>query len=252
YLLLVSLVLAATALVVFESRSAHFQSRELSRYAASLTYQVEPGPSERIIYPTDGPFDKRQGYAYLPLMLERLQQHEYRVTEQSRFSDELMAYSRRGLFPPFTEKSQSGLSISDCRGTPFYEFRYPQQGYADFASIPPLVVNSLLFIENRQLLDPAQPLANPAVDWPRFAMAALSQLGKMLDVQDQSAGGSTLATQLEKYRHSPDGLTLSAGEKLRQMISASVRAYQQGPQTLEARQRIVRDYLNSVPLSAAP
>ncbi len=252
YLLLVLLVLVATALLVFESRSAHFQSRELSRYAADLTYKVEPGPSERIIYPTDGPFDKRQGYAYLPLMLERLQQRDYQVTEQSRFSEELMAYSRRGLFPPFTEKSQSGLSISDCRGTPFYEFYYPQQGYADFASIPPLVVSSLLFIENRQLLDPAQPLANPAVDWPRFAMAALSQLGKMLDVQDQSAGGSTLATQLEKYRHSPDGLTLSAGEKLRQMISASVRAYQHGPETLEARQRIVRDYLNSVPLSAAP
>ncbi|MDN5515815.1 MAG: transglycosylase domain-containing protein [Pseudomonas sp.] len=252
YLLLVLLVLVDTALLVFESRSAHFQSRELSRYAADLTYKVEPGPSERIIYPTDGPFDKRQGYAYLPLMLERLQQRDYQVTEQSRFSEELMAYSRRGLFPPFTEKSQSGLSISDCRGTPFYEFHYPQQGYADFASIPPLVVSSLLFIENRQLLDPAQPLANPAVDWPRFAMAALSQLGKMLDVQDQSAGGSTLATQLEKYRHSPDGLTLSAGEKLRQMISASVRAYQHGPETLEARQRIVRDYLNSVPLSAAP
>lgn len=252
YLLLALLVLAVTALLVFESRSAHFQSRELSRYAADLTYKVEPGPSERIIYPTDGPFDKRQGYAYLPLMLERLQQRDYQVTEQSRFSEQLMAYSRRGLFPPFTEKSQSGLSISDCRGTPFYEFRYPQQGYADFASIPPLVVSSLLFIENRELLDPAQPLANPAVDWPRFAMAALSQLGKMLDVQDQSAGGSTLATQLEKYRHSPDGLTLSAGEKLRQMISASVRAYQHGPETLEARQRIVRDYLNSVPLSAAP
>ncbi|MEQ1317438.1 hypothetical protein, partial [Salmonella enterica] len=90
-LLLVSLLLAATALLVFESRSAHFQSRELSRYAASLTYKVEPGPSERIIYPTDGPFDKRQGYAYLPLMLERLQQRDYQVTEQSRFSDELMA-----------------------------------------------------------------------------------------------------------------------------------------------------------------
>lgn len=252
YLLLILLLLAATALLVFEVRSAHFQSRELSRYAASLTYKVEAGPSQRIIYPTDGPFDKRQGYAYLPLMLERLQQRDYQISAQARFSDQLMDYSRRGLFPPFTEKSQSGLSISDCRGTPFYQFRYPQQGYADFANIAPLVVNSLLFIENRQLLDPAQPLANPAVDWPRFAMAALSQLGKMLDVQDQSAGGSTLATQLEKYRHSPDGLTLSAGEKLRQMISASVRAYQHGPQTLEARQRIVRDYLNSVPLSAAP
>src|SRR5471032_162387 len=36
------------------------------------------------------------------------------------------------------------------------------------------------------------------------------------------------------------------------MISASVRAYQPGPQTLEVRQNVVRDYLNSVPLSAVP
>lgn len=36
------------------------------------------------------------------------------------------------------------------------------------------------------------------------------------------------------------------------MISASVRAYQAGPETLVARQNVVRDYLNSVPLSAVP
>lgn len=252
YLSLPLLLLAAAALLVFELRSAHFQARELSRYAATLSYRIEPGPSPDILYPLDGPFDKRQGYAYLPLLLERLQQRDFLIGEQARFSPALLAYTRRGFFPPFVEKNHSGLSIADCRGTPFYRFHYPRQGYASFAAIPPLVVNSLLFIENRHLLDPGQPLANPAVDWPRFAMAALSQLGKLLDVQDQSAGGSTLATQLEKYRHSPDGLTLSAGEKLRQMFSASVRAYQQGPQTLEARQNIVRDYLNSVPLSAAP
>ncbi len=35
---------------------------------------------------------------------------------------------------------------------------------------------SLLFIEDRDLLDPTQPLANPAVDWPRFAKAAWSQV----------------------------------------------------------------------------
>jgi membrane peptidoglycan carboxypeptidase len=45
---------------------------------------------------------------------------------------------------------------------------------------------------------------------------------------------------------------VSGAEKIRQMISASVRAYQGGPDTTEARQRIVRDYLNSVPLSAVP
>lgn len=45
---------------------------------------------------------------------------------------------------------------------------------------------------------------------------------------------------------------MSGAEKIRQMVSASVRAYQDGPETLGSRQNIVRDYLNSVPLSAVP
>lgn len=163
-----------------------------------------------------------------------------------------MNYSENGFFVPYTEKIQAGLSITDCRAAPLYQFKYPQQLYSNFAAIPPVMVRSLLFIENRELLDPDQPLANPAVDWPRFGKAAWSQVAKLLHLPGQTAGGSTLATQLEKYRHSPDGLTVSGAEKIRQMISASVRAYQGGQQTLEARRRIIRDYLNSVPLSAVP
>ena len=251
---LLALLLCSIAgfLLVEEARTSRFQAQELSRYAQTLSYRVKPGPSPSIIYPKEGPFDKRQGYTYLPLMLERLSQRNFIVQQQAQFSPALLDYAQRGLFVPYPEKIQSGLRISDCSGTPFYEFRYPQQRYPSFNAIPPLVAGSLLFIENRKLLDPEQPQANPAVDWPRFVMAAISQVGKLLDMQDQSAGGSTLATQLEKYRHSPDGLTLSATEKLRQMLSASVRAYQNGPQTLAARENIVRDYLNSVPLSAAP
>lgn len=162
-----------------------------------------------------------------------------------------MDYSDKG-FCPLRGKIQAGLSITDCRAAPLYQYKYPQQLYASFDAIPPVVVSSLLFIENRFLLDPRQPHANPAVDWPRFGMAAWSQVAKLLHMPGQSAGGSTLATQLEKYRHSPDGLTVSGAEKIRQMISATVRAYQAGPDTLVARQNVVRDYLNSVPLSAVP
>lgn len=252
WLMLTLLVVAAALLVIFEMRTAYFQAHYLSRYSDSLSYRVQPGPSPAIVYPQDGPFDKRQGYSYLPLMLERLQQRGFQITQQAEFSPALLDYTQRGFFTPYPEKIQAGVNISDCRGTPFYQFRYPQQHYPSFSSIPPLVVGSLLFIENRHLLDPEPAQANPAVDWPRFAKAAWSQVGKVLDVQDQSAGGSTLATQLEKYRHSPGGLTSSASEKLRQMVSASVRAYQGGPLTQTARENVVRDYLNSVPLSAAP
>jgi len=254
--LLVGLMLLALVVLGFvvstETRSSRLQAREFSQFAHELSYTVEPGPSDAILYPGDGPFDKRLGYSSLGEFLPRLLKRDYRITEQARFSPELVSYAKRGFFVPYQEKSQSGLTISDCRGDALYQFTYPQQLYPTFVSIPPVVVNSLLFIENRDLLDNKQPLANPAVDWPRFLKAAVSQVAKLVGLPGQSAGGSTLATQLEKYRHSPDGLTQSGGEKIRQMISASVRAYQPGPQTLEARQRVVRDYLNSVPLSAVP
>ncbi|PTT26325.1 transglycosylase domain-containing protein [Pseudomonas sp. HMWF021] len=235
-----------------EMRTSRFQSRELSQYAASLTYRLEPGPSEAIRYPGNGPFDLRLGYSSLDEFLPRLLKRDYVITEQTRFSPALLGYTDKGLFVPYSEKIQAGLSITDCTAAPMYQYKYPQQLYSSFSAIPPVVVSSLLFIENRFLLDPKQPMANPAVDWPRFGMAAWSQVAKLLHLPGQSAGGSTLATQLEKYRHSPDGLTVSGAEKIRQMISASVRAYQPGPETLGARQNIIRDYLNSVPLSAVP
>ena len=250
-LVLVALVILGFAISV-ESRSSKLQAREFSQFAHNLSYALEPGPSDAIVYPGDGPFDKRLGYSSLGDFLPRLLKRDYRIIEQAHFSPELLSYAKRGFFVPYQEKSQSGLTIADCRGDPLYQYTYPQQLYPNFAAIPPVLVNSLLFIENRDLLDPRQPLANPAVDWPRFLKAAISQVAKVIGLPGQSAGGSTLATQLEKYRHSPDGLTISGGEKIRQMISASVRAYQPGPQTLEARQRVVRDYLNSVPLSAVP
>nr|GEZ52329.1 hypothetical protein [Tanacetum cinerariifolium] len=253
--LLVAVLGAAVILgfvVSTEVRSSRLQARGFSQLAEGLSYRVETGPSAAIVYPGDGPFDKRLGYSALDEFLPRLLQRDYLISAQARFSPDLLAYVKRGFFVPYEEKIQSGLTIYDCRAEPLYQYTYPQQLYPTFAAIPPVLVNSLLFIENRDLLDDRRPLANPAVDWPRFVKAALSQVAKVVGLPGQSAGGSTLATQLEKYRHSPDGLTLSGSEKIRQMISASVRAYQPGQQTLEARQRVVRDYLNSVPLSAVP
>ncbi|MCX4218456.1 MULTISPECIES: transglycosylase domain-containing protein [unclassified Pseudomonas] len=252
WLLLVIIAIVVGLAAMKEMRTSRFQSRELSQYAAKLKYELQPGPSDAIRYPGNGPFDLRLGYSSLDEFLPRLIKRNYVITEQTRFSPALLNYTDKGLFVPYSEKIQAGLSITDCRAAPLYQYNYPQQLYSSFDTIPPVVVNSLLFIENRFLLDPKQPLANPAVDWPRFGMAAWSQVAKLLHLPGQSAGGSTLATQLEKYRHSPDGLTVSGAEKIRQMISASVRAYQGGPDTLQARQNIIRDYLNSVPLSAVP
>jgi membrane peptidoglycan carboxypeptidase len=172
-----------------EMRTSRLQAEYLSSFAASLTYRVEPGPSDAVVYPGDGPFDRRLGYSALDEFLPRLLKHNYLVQAQARFSPALMDYARHGLFVPYAEKVQAGLSITDCRGTPLYAFTYPQQLYPSFAAVPPLVVQALLFIEDRDLLDPRQPLANPAVDWPRFAKAAWSQVAKLLHLPGQTAGG---------------------------------------------------------------
>ena len=143
-----------------EVRSSKLQAREFSRFAASLSYSMHAGPSDAIQYPGDGPFDKRLGYSALGDFLPRLLKRDYVITQQSRFSPELLGYSEKGFFVPYPEKIQTGLSITDCAGSALYQYNYPQQLYSSFASIPPLVVHSLLFIENRDLLDPAQPQAS--------------------------------------------------------------------------------------------
>lgn len=202
-ILLVALVAIGVA-AYDEFRTSELQSREFSKLASTLTYSLQPGPSDAIIYPGDGPFDKRLGYSALGEFLPRLLKRDYLISEQVKFSPALMNYVDHGLFAPYIEKIQAGLSITDCRGDTLYQYNYPQHLYPDFAAIPPVMVNSLLFIENRDLLDTQDPRNNPAVDWPRFAKAAYSQVAKYLALPGQSAGGSTLATQLEKYRHSPD------------------------------------------------
>lgn len=234
-----------------EMHTSKLQALWLSRYAENLDYRVEPGASTNIHFPDAGPFDRRLGYSALPVFIERLSERGFDIQQQVRFSPALQRYASNGFFVPYPEKSQAGLTIDDCRGEPLYANSYPHQYYESFEDVPPVIAMSLLFIEDRGLLNEGRPRANPAVDWPRFTMAAVSQVEKKLGLSVQAAGGSTLATQVEKYRHSPEGRTGDAEEKIRQMISASVRTYREGQQTMATRKRIVRDYLNSVPLSAA-
>ncbi len=245
------LLLSIAALVAYELHTAHYQSTEISKYARNLTYQLREGPTDQVVYPVAGPFDQRLGYSKLPKFLPRLTQNNFQIERQAQFSPQMHFYSQLGFFPPYREKAQAGLLIGDCRNEELFSFAHPQRVYQHPAEVPALVRDSLLFIENRKLLT-SPPRANPAVDWPRFMMAAVSQVGKVLNLEGQSAGGSTLATQIEKYRHSPQGLTRNFTDKFLQMVSGSVRAYRYGADTSLSRHEIVLDYLNSVPLSSAP
>ncbi|WP_374479614.1 transglycosylase domain-containing protein [Zoogloea sp.] len=250
--LLVVVVVGGGVLVADEVKTSRWQAHYLARYAADLNYALVDGRSDAIRTPAHGPFDERMGYAELPQIGARLAAHGFKLTRQAHFSDALLDYASRGYFPPYREKTSAGLTVTDCRNETLYRFRYPYRAYADFAAVPPRIAQALTFIENRDLLDEARPLMNPAVDWVRFARAVVGRVGRLVNEDFDAPGGSTLATQIEKFRHSPDGVTPNSSEKLRQMVSASVRAYRDGEETLPRRRDLLIDYLNTVPLSAAP
>jgi membrane peptidoglycan carboxypeptidase len=233
-----------------ELPSSALQARYLSELGSQISFAVEPGPSPLIRYPRTGPYDLRLGYVGLPGFLQRLRTLGFTITAQARISPMLAQVVDRGFFPMYHEKMQAGLRLFDQAGTVVYSPTVPTHVYSTFDDIPPVVLQTLLFIENRELFDERYPQRNPAVEWDRFGLAAVQTLLRVLPFHITKSGGSTLATQLEKFRHSPEGRTGSVVEKFRQMGSASIRAYLDGPNTLPARREIALAYLNSVPLGA--
>jgi membrane peptidoglycan carboxypeptidase len=244
----VALVLAVAAIVEF--RTSVLQALLFSTFARRMTFALEPGASSPVKLHNPGPYDTRLGYNRLPVFVERLQEAGYVAESQARLSARQAALGGWGLFPVYREKNQAGLAITDRGGQILSEVRVPERVYDRFEAIPPPIVDALLFVENRDLLDPGRRHLNPGVEWYRLTKAMSLDVLAHFGRKGQVIGASTLATQIEKFRHSPDGRTRSASDKFRQMLSASLRAYQDGVNTLPTRRRIVRDYLNSMPLAA--
>jgi membrane peptidoglycan carboxypeptidase len=238
--------------IVAEVRTSRLQSSVLTRYAARLTYDIGPGPSSRIVFPGSGPHDQQLGYSRLPEFTHRLLLRGYRIVEQTRMSEATAQLAGLGIAPPYREKASGGLVVRGASGAVMFDARPGRLLFERYEDVPPLVVESLLFIEDRELLGVENPRHNPALDWERLSRAWLLYGGRGLGLPLATEGGSTLATQLEKLRHSPGGRTSSPLDKLRQVTAASLKAYRSGPDTRAHRRDIVVDYLNSMPLAAVP
>jgi membrane peptidoglycan carboxypeptidase len=248
---LVASVTVVTA-VGFELKNSWLESGVFREADRHLSYRLAEGKSASIHYPAAGPYDWTLGYARLPAILPRLEANGFQIEAQAHGSELLASLSGIGLYPVYHQKDQAGLRIVDRDGRDIYSFDRPERVYGSYSSIPPLVVETLLFIENRHMLDASHPTRNPAVEWDRLGKAVLDYSLHVVDPRHAVVGGSTLATQLEKLRHSPGGRTRSPVEKLRQMTSATLAAYQEGRTTLHAQQDIIRGYINSIPLAASP
>ncbi len=236
--------------IALEIRTSRLQSLFFSRVAKDFSYTVENGSSDVIRFPKHGPYDTRLGYDRIPMWTENMTARGYAVSRQARWSDAMRKYTDLGTFPIYDEKAQAGLLIEDRQHRDLMRTYSPQRAYPEFDAIPPILIEMLLFIENRHLLKPDTPYANPAVEWKRQLKALIDFTANLMDQGRSVAGGSTLATQIEKFRHSPDGVTVDAQEKLRQLVSASFRAYRTGERTEAARKNIVFDFINSMPLAA--
>ncbi|MFU8804905.1 MAG: transglycosylase domain-containing protein, partial [Bradymonadaceae bacterium] len=244
------LCVAAMGWAIYEAQTSRWQSEHFAERAAELSYDVERGRSPAVVDAPRGPHDRRVGHVELPMFNERLEAQGLRLTHQARVSPIFRELVEEGIFPIYRVKDQTGLRIRDAQRRRVYSFAYPRRVFESFEEIPELIVETLLFIENRNLLDPDFPRANPAVDFRRVLRAIIDQSLYMLGSERDVPGGSTLATQMEKFRHSPAGRTETIGEKWQQMLSASYRAYLDGPETRASSQRVVKDYVNSVPLGA--
>ncbi|HZR36199.1 MAG TPA: transglycosylase domain-containing protein, partial [Nevskia sp.] len=242
---------AAGGLVAAEMRTSLFSALLLPPLARGMTSTMAPGPSPDAVRAA-GPYDRRLGYADLPRFIDALRARGWMVSAQARPSPSLLAWTRAGGYAIYSEKTSTGLRLLDRNGAPLYETHFPQQAFGSPDAIPPLLVRTLLQIEDQHLLDPERPRRNPAVDWPRFLRAIAGQVLRAGGSHVNEGGGSTLATQIEKFRHSPEGRTEGYAEKLRQMASASLRAYAGGGDTTAARRRLVATYLDSVPLASRP
>ncbi|MBM4298004.1 MAG: glycosyl transferase family 51, partial [Deltaproteobacteria bacterium] len=246
------LLLIATAIFV-EIQTSVLQSWFFTSTNERLYYKLEDGRSEEILFPRPAaPFDERSGYSKLPSLQAKLEAQGYRVSQQARQSETMLTLVERGVSPPYVERPDTGLEITGADGALLFYYAQSDFLFQKIGDIPPLLVKTLLFLENRDLDRPATPWQNPVIEWDRIAKAAFYYIGGKLSLPVPLQGGSTLAVQLEKFRHSPHGRTDSPMEKLRQVIGASLKAYREGPNTKAWRERIVVDYLNTVPLAAAP
>lgn len=250
--LLGGLLAVGAMLAWVEASFSPLQAVIFHSIARESRWVVAPGQAARFQVPLSGPWNQRFGYTQAASNVERLKAAGFVVTAQARQSEGFVDLLARDLYPIYREKTRGGLTLIDSRRLAIHAAAYPERQFRQFDEIPPLLIDLLLYLENRGLLDEGAPWRNPAVDWPRLVQAVVAQAGRQLDWDAPRFGASTLATQIEKYRNSPGGRTRDADDKLRQMLSASLRAYRSGHDTQAYRQQIVLDFLNTVPLGGFP
>ncbi len=233
-----------------EINSSKIQSAIFHKFSSLLSFQIHSGKSELIYFPEHGPYDERLAYSKIKNYEKTLKEKGFTISSQANISNFQNSIYELGIFPIYTEKAKAGLKILDSQETKLFETKYPYETYNSFKEIPEIIYKTLLFIEDKDLLQDKEETFNPVVNYVRFFKAISDIFISKFFPNHEVHGGSTLITQMEKFRHSKNGVTNGTKDKLRQMFSAMLRVYQYGRKTDSTRKKIVLDYINSVPLAA--
>ncbi|HEY8190062.1 MAG TPA: transglycosylase domain-containing protein [Micavibrio sp.] len=193
------------------------------------------------------PSDKDLGYAYIANKENRKKlQQEGNVLSDVIPRQEYTLPLLGTLYPIFERPVQTGLTINDEAGNSLYKATYPNKIYKDFDAVPPLLANSLAYVEDREVIAPGHPETwNPAINLPRLVKAGWDRL-----LTGHSSGGSTLVIQTIKNEFSAGAKTKNPHDKALQIAGASMDIYKDGPDTSKDGPRIITDYLNKVDLAA--
>ena len=238
--------------ILYEIKTNELEATFFSWYSRDVNWEVNEGKNTNIVFPVVGPYDNTMGYSRLPRFQKQLEDTGYIVSGQALQSQKTQSLTRNNIALPYDKKIAPGLRLNDKDNAQIYYVNLNTEQFSSFQSIPTLLVKLLLHRENRELLNYKRPFLNPAIEWDRFGLAFLNYVGEKFFGSSRGMGGSTLATQIIKFRHSRKGITSSPTDKLKQMLGASIWAYQKNPNTIEVRQEIVKEYLNGMPLGAAP
>src|SRR5262249_18544757 len=117
------LLLITTGIAVFaawEMRTFGFEAYLFHSAARNAAFEVRPGAATWDLPSPSGPSDRRMGYADLRKSVSLLHAQGFDVIAQARSNEPLERIASLGLFPPYREKAQSGLHISDRTGTPLF------------------------------------------------------------------------------------------------------------------------------------
>lgn len=154
-------ILLLVGFVFIEIQTSLLQSWFFTRTNEQLSYQMATGRSAEIAFPRSAPFDDRRGYSKMPAFQARLEAHGYQVSRQVRQSEKMVDLVKQGISPPYVEPPEAGLDIRGADSTPLFRHAQSEFLFGKMEDIPPALVKTLLFLEDRDLDDPASPWQNP-------------------------------------------------------------------------------------------